>query len=346
MVNSRTRFNAAARAEPVDRPPVWIMRQAGRTLPEYLSLRERHSFDELMHTPELAAEVTLQPVRRFPLDAAIIFSDILVIPAALGQAVSFEGGLKLEPAVRSAGDIARLSTAGVVERLDYVAQALRIVRGELGAGRALLGFAGAPFTVASYMIEGGGSKSYAKLKALMYGEPALYHELLTKVADATSAYLAMQFDNGIDAAQHFDSWAGELPVADFRTYALPYVQRIVSSLAQRDIPLIYFINGIGNLLEAAQETGADILGIDWRISLGEVRRRLGANVRLQGNLDPGVLFAPPAEITRRTHAMLDETGGRGHIANLGHGLMPGMPLTGINAFIEAVLSWGPTHAEH
>jgi uroporphyrinogen decarboxylase len=315
------------------------MRQAGRTLPEYMALREQHSFLELMGTPELAAEVTLQPLRRFPLDAAVIFSDILVIPAALGQAVGFEGGLSLSPAISGPADFASLSGSPVAEKLAHVLAALKLVRAELGSEKALLGFAGAPFTVASYMVEGGSSKSYARLKSLMYREPEFFRELLFAVADATVEYLKLQFDAGADAVQLFDSWAGELSPEDYREFALPAARRVAEGIRGSGVPLIYFINGIGNVLESASEIGADIIGVDWRISLPEVRRRLGADTVVQGNLDPGVLFAPPEEITRRTHAMLDSTGGRGHIANLGHGLMPGIPLTGIGAFIDAVISW-------
>lgn len=338
-MNARQRFANACRGLPVDRPPVWLMRQAGRSLPEYRALREHHEFWELLTTPELAAEVTRQPLRRFEMDAAIIFSDILVIPAALGQKVHFGGGMTLTPPIRQASDIAALNTAEVAERLDYVAQTLRIIREELGEGHALLGFAGAPYTVASYMVEGGGSKSFSRLKSLMYREPAAYDRLLSAVTEATVQYLQTQIKCGVDAVQLFDSWAGELAAPDYRIYAQPYVKRIVEQLSQTGTPVIYFINGIGNLLEEAKACGAGVLGVDWRLSLAEVRRRLGADTVVQGNLDPGVLYAEPAEIRRRTLAMIDETGGQGHIANLGHGVAPDTPLDGIYAFVEAVQEW-------
>jgi uroporphyrinogen decarboxylase len=278
-------------------------------------------------------------LRRFPIDAAVIFSDILVVPAALGVDVKFAGGLSLEPPIRSASDLSSLNTSGIVAKLDYVAQALKIVRRELADERALLGFAGAPYTVASYMIEGGGSKTYSKLKSLMYRQPQVFERLLTLVTNATVEYLRMQVDCGVDAVQLFDSWASELSPPDYRKFVLPYVKRIIERLSGTGIPVIYFINGVGNLLEDAQATGADIMGIDWRLSLSEVRRRLGADTIVQGNLDPGVLYADPAEIRRRTQKMIDETGGIGHIVNLGHGVAPDTPLEGIEAFIQATIDW-------
>lgn len=317
------------------------MRQAGRSLPEYRALKENHDFWELMTRPELAAEVTLQPLRRFPIDAAVIFSDILVVPAAMGVDVRFAGGLSLAPPVRNAADLESLQAASAVDRLDYVAQALRLVRRELADERALLGFAGAPYTVASYMIEGGSSKTYSKLKSLMYRQPDVFDRLLTLVTDTTAEYLKMQIDCGVDAVQLFDSWASELSPPDYRRYVLPYVRRIIDQLSGTGIPVIYFINGVGNLLEDAHDTGAGVLGIDWRLSLSEVRSRLGAGTIVQGNLDPGVLYADPAEIRRRTQAMIDETQGIGHIVNLGHGVAPDTPLEGIAAFIQATLDWQP-----
>lgn len=315
------------------------MRQAGRTLPEYRALKEKHDFKELMSTPELAAEVTLQPVRRFPFDAAIIFSDILVVPEAMGLELGFSPKLYLSPAVRSRSDVEALRVAGAADSLRYVADAIELVKSQLGDGKALLGFAGAPYTVASYMIEGGGSKSYSRLKSLMYREHAVFDALLGAVADVTTEYLLMQVEAGVDAVQLFDSWAGELSPQDYRMYALPYVQRIVGQIQQTGTPVIYYVNGIGNILESANKSGAKILGIDWRISLTDVRKRLGKGVIVQGNLDPGLLFANPDEIRKRTFTMIDETGGKGHIVNLGHGVAPETPLTGIAEFVGAVVDW-------
>lgn len=338
---SRQRFIAACKGENVDRPPVWIMRQAGRTLPEYRALRERIGFIETTKTPALAAEVTLQPVRRFPLDAAIIFSDILVVPEAMGLKVAYEPKLALSPRVETAADVESLKCEGAAETLGYVPDAMKIVRTELGGDKAMLGFAGAPFTVASYMIEGGGSKSFSAIKRMMFREPQIFRALLAKIADVTAKYLAMQIEAGADAVQLFDSWAGELSPAEFEEFALPNVQTITEQLSRTcaGTPVIYYVNGVGNVLENAARSGAAILGIDWRIPLSDVRRRLGSNTVLQGNLDPGVLFAAPGEIRRRTNAMLAETGGIGHIANLGHGVAPDTPLEGIEAFINAVAEW-------
>lgn len=338
-MNSRQRFAAACGAIPLDRPPVWIMRQAGRTLPEYRALREQHPFLELLSTPALAAEVTLQPVRRFPLDAAIIFSDILVVPAAMGLELGFTPKLALAPVIRTHADVAALKVAGAADALGYVPDAIRLVRAEVGEERAVLGFAGAPFTVASYMVEGGSSKSYHQIKQLMYREPEVYHRLLSAVADVTVDYLLAQIAAGVDAVQLFDSWAGELSPGDFAQYALPYTQSVIARVFASGTPVIYYINGVGGLLELASASGAQVLGIDWRIELAEVRRRLGRQAVVQGNLDPGALFAAPADIRRWTQAMLEQTGGHGHIANLGHGVHPDTPLEGIAAFIEAVITW-------
>ena len=337
-MNAKQRFLAACNGQPVDHPPVWIMRQAGRTLPEYNKVREQHSFWDICKTPELAALVTLQPVKRFPLDAAIIFSDILTIPAAMGQQVSFTP-MSLTPAIRSAADVDNLPAVDIPGDLGYVGQAIEAVRAEVGQDFPVLGFSGAPYTLASYMVEGGSSKSYHRIKSLMYTRPEVYDRLLVKIADAVADYLLMQITASVNAVQLFDSWAGELSVPDYRRFALPYVQRIIQRLKTAGVPVIYFINGVGVLLETAAESGADVMGIDWRVSLTDARRRLGADRVVQGNLDPAVLFASKDEITRRTFAMLDETGGAGHIANLGHGVLPDTPLDGIAAFIDAVAQW-------
>jgi uroporphyrinogen decarboxylase len=338
-MNSKQRFLGACRGAALDRPPVWIMRQAGRTLPEYNAVRQRHSFMDIVRTPELAALVTLQPVQRFPLDAAIIFSDILVVPAAMGVDVQFVPHPVLGTAVKSSADVDALRVGGAAESLGYVAEALRIVRAELGDEKALLGFAGAPFTIASYMVEGGGSKTYSKVKGLMYREPALYDRLLTAISDVTADYLAAQIAAGADAVQIFDSWAGELGPADFAQFALPYVQRIAGRLAGLGAPVIYYVNGVGNLLEHAKASGAGVLGIDWRVELGEVRRRLGSATVVQGNLDPAVLFGPKELIRAKTYEIISQTTGVSHILNLGHGVQPDTPLEGIETFVQAVVDW-------
>jgi uroporphyrinogen decarboxylase len=338
-MNSKQRFLSACLGEPVDRPPVWMMRQAGRTLPEYRALKEQHSFWDMMTTPQLAAEVTMQPLRRFKLDAAVIFSDILTIPAAMGQDVQFSPKLALDPVIGSESDVQGLNTSGITDKLSYVGDALRETRKELTGERALLGFSGAPYTLASYMVEGGSSKTYHRIKALMYQAPDVYHQLLDKLAEAVAEYLEMQVEAGADAVQLFDSWAGELSPPDFNRFALPYVQRVVSRVTDMGAKIIYYINGMGTLVEGMKASGAHVLGADWRIELATVRARAGRDTVVQGNLDPGALFGAPEEIRRRTFAMLDQTGGVGHIANLGHGLDPATPLEGIQAFVDAVHEW-------
>lgn len=338
-MKSRERFLCACRGEQVDRPPVWMMRQAGRSLPEYRALREKHGFWEVMTTPELAAEVTLQPVRRFPIDAAILFCDILVIPAALGMEVQFTPKLSVSPVVRDRSDVDSLKPAGALESLAYVGNSLRAIREEAGEDMTVLGFAGAPYTIASYMVEGGSSKSFHKLKGLMYNSPDTYDSMIDKVVDLTADYLEMQLESGADAVQLFDSWAGELNITDYRRFALPAVQRIIERVSRKGAPVIYFLNGVGNLLEAANECGAQVLGIDWRVDLATVRKRLGDSLVVQGNLDPAVLFAPSDVIKKKTNAMLNQTGGRGHIANLGHGVMPDTPISGIETFLAAIAQW-------
>lgn len=331
----RERFLAAASGRPVDRPPVWVMRQAGRYLPEYRAVKERHSFQEMCRTPELAAEVTLQPLRRFPLDAAILFSDILVIPEALGVGVEYrEGGPVLSRALRRPDDLATLETTGLMERLAFVPAALQAIRASLGADRALLGFAGAPFTLAVYMIEGGASKQFLETKRLLYAQPAVLHALLARLTDAVIPYLLAQAEAGADAVQLFDTWAGELAPAVFRAFTLPYVQRIAEALREAGVPLIYYINGAAGLLDAMAESGASVLGVDWRCELASVAMR--TRLPLQGNLDPFLLFAPEAAIEAEVRRVHESLAGHPHLFNLGHGIFPQAPLTGMDAFVRAV----------
>lgn len=339
-MDPKGRFLSACRGLAVDRPPVWMMRQAGRTLPEYQKLRSNYSFWQLCRTPELAAEVTLQPVRRFCMDVAVIFSDILVVPAALGLEVRFSPQVAVSPPVRTAADVERLLRAQEHADLTYVAEAVRCACEAGGPGLAVLGFAGAPFTLACYMVEGGASRHFEHVRGLMYGDPRLFERLLGALSTAIANCLWIQIDAGAAAVQLFDTWAGELSASDYRRFILPGMQNLVQRLRPAGVPIIYHVNGIGNLLEVAAETGADVLGIDWRVDLGEVRRRVGPHRAVQGNLDPAVLFAPPDFIRERVFAILDQTGGRGHVVNLGHGVIPGTPLTGIQAFVNAVRQWG------
>jgi uroporphyrinogen decarboxylase len=341
-MSGRERFLAACRREPVDRPPVWLMRQAGRYLPEYQELRAQHDFLEMCRSPALAAEVTLQPIRRYHMDAAVVFSDILVLPEAMGQTVAYpKGGPTLEPTVRTAGDLRRLRPVEPSVALDYVAEALRRLRRELAEDHALLGFAGAPYTLATYMVEGATSRHQPETKRLAFTEPELLDELLALLADQIAAFLRLQVEAGVDAVQIFDTWAGDLMPADFHRLARRPTQRVVEALADLEVPIIYYVNGIASHLEAAEATGASALSIDWRLDLAEARRRTGGRVALQGNLDPLYLQAPREAIARRVreiHASMD--GAPGHIFNLGHGVLPFIPTEGVAAFVEAVQELG------
>lgn len=340
FVDPKGRFLNACRGLAVDRPPVWMMRQAGRTLPEYQELRASYSFWQICRTPELAAEATLQPVRRFGMDVAVVFSDILVVPAAMGLEVSFSPQVAVSPPVRTAADVERLLQARDGADLSYVAEAVRCACDASGPRLAVLGFAGAPFTLACYMVEGGASRHFEHVRGMMYGDPHLFERLLDALSTVIERCLRLQIEAGAAAVQLFDTWAGELSASDYRRVALPCMRRLAQRLRPAGVPLIYHINGIGNLLEVAAEIRADVLGIDWRVDLAEVRRRLGPHQAVQGNLDPAVLFAPPDFIRERVFAILDQTGGRGHVVNLGHGVIPGTPLTGIQAFVDAVRRWG------
>jgi uroporphyrinogen decarboxylase len=336
-MTNRLRFLNACRCQPVDRPPVWIMRQAGRALPEYRALKEKHSFIELVRTPELAAEVTLQPIRRFDFDAAIIFSDILVIPEALGQPYEFhEGqGIKMAP-LQSATDIDRLEVAAVAERLNYVSEAQRLVRRDLGEKTALIGFAGSPWTLANFMVEGGGADEYLKARRLFYSDRAAFDGLMRKLTDAISVYLRAQIDAGVDAVQIFDSLGGLLPAHSFVDGSARWITEIIRSLEGR-VPVIVFSKGTHGNWADLTATGAQILGLDWTVGLGETRSRLPATVGVQGNLDPLVLTTTPAIVAAETRRLLDGARGLpGHIVNLGHGLPPTAALENIQAMVDTV----------
>jgi uroporphyrinogen decarboxylase len=338
-MDSKKRFLSACRNQVVDHPPVWIMRQAGRALPEYLALRRKYSFSQIIHSPEQAAIATLQPVRRFKMDAAIIFSDILVVPAAMGMKVSFNPEVAVSPRLATRQDIDRLKIPEAEKALGFVARVIKNVRAEVGDSIAVLGFSGAPFTLATYMIEGGSSRNFARTKTLICEQPKLFEKLLNKIAQTVTDYLELQILADADAVQLFDTWAGELAPEEFQRFVLPVVQEIIRKLDRRGAPIIYYINGMGNLLALAQKTGADVLSVDWRINLSQVRERLGAGQAVQGNLDPAILLAPEKVIKRAVFEMLDQTSGRGHIVNLGHGLLPQTPLRGIQAFVDAARKW-------
>jgi uroporphyrinogen decarboxylase len=332
-------FLRACQGEPVERPPVWIMRQAGRYLPEYRAVRQKADFLTMVRTPELATEVTLQPVDILGVDAAIIFSDILVIPDAMGMDLSVDEGVgpRFTDPVRTDADVRRLVDPLAEGRLEYVFEALRTTRRALAGRVPLIGFCGAPWTLAAYMIEGQGTKSFAVAKRMLASEPARAHALLERLADATGRFLLAQAAAGAQAVQIFDSWAGALGPEDFRTFDLPYLARTARQARESGVPVIVFAPGAGWALEEIVEaTGADVIGIDWHTEAAAARARLGATQALQGNLDPTWLYAEPAEIRRRTLAMVAGFAPGPHIANLGHGILPDVPVAHARAFIDAV----------
>jgi uroporphyrinogen decarboxylase len=336
MINER--FLKACRREPVDCTPVWFMRQAGRYMAEYRALRAKHSILELCKTPELAAQVTLQPIDRFPLDAAIIFADILLPLEPMGLSLEFaqgEGPVIYNP-VRDQADVERLNVIDGGE-LEYVAEAIRQARRALNGRVPLIGFAGAPFTLARYAIEGGSSRNYLLTKQLMYGEPKAWHQLMDKFARVITGYLRRQIKAGAQAIQLFDSWVGCLSVGDYVEYVLPHVQLIFEGLKREGVPMIHFGTGTSAMLRQMREAGGDVIGIDWRIHLDEAWATVGHDVAVQGNLDPLTLFAPLHEIERRVEDILRRAGGRqGHIFNLGHGILPTTPVEHVAATIDMV----------
>ncbi len=338
------RFLRALLREPVDVTPVWMMRQAGRYLPEYRATRERAgSFMALCKSPELACEVTLQPLERFPLDAAILFSDILTIPDAMGLGLYFaEGeGPRFERPVRAAADIERLGVPDPEQELGYVMEAVRTIRRELHGRVPLIGFSGSPWTLATYMVEGGSSKEYAHIKGMMFDRPELMHRLLDTVARSVTSYLNAQIAAGAQAVMIFDTWGGILTPRDYREFSLRYMAQIVSGLTReaegRRVPVILFTKGGGGWLEAMADTGCDALGVDWTLDLGDARRRVGDRVALQGNMDPAVLYASPERIRQEVVTILESYGkGSGHVFNLGHGIHQHVDPEHAAAFIDAV----------
>jgi uroporphyrinogen decarboxylase len=331
--------------QPTPRRPVWLMRQAGRYLPEYRATRARAgSFLTLCTTPELACEVTLQPVDRYPLDGAILFSDILTIPHAMKLGLSFEtgaGGPTFERPVRSAADVAKLGVPDPNVELKYVIDAVALIRRELKGRIPLIGFAGSPWTVATYMVEGGGSKDFQRIKRMMYESPETLHRLLDLLARATSLYLNAQIAAGAQAVMLFDTWGGVLTPAQYREFSLAYMARIVASLTReaegRRVPSIVFTKGGGAWLAEIAQIGCDAVGVDWTTDLGTARLAVRDHVALQGNLDPSALFAPPDTLRAATRAVLDGFGqGPGHVFNLGHGITPGVDPDRVGVLVETV----------
>jgi uroporphyrinogen decarboxylase len=330
------RFLRACRAEPVDRTPVWFMRQAGRYMSEYRALRQQHSLLELCRTPELAVEVTLQPIRALGVDAAILFSDLLLPLAPLGLPFDFQAGEGpvVERPLRSAADVERLRRFEPREELGMVLEAIRMLRRELRV--PLIGFAGAPFTLASYAIEGGHSSSFAATKSLMYAEPAAWHRLAALLAEVVGDYLAAQVEAGAQALQVFDSWVGALDEADYGEFVRPHVERLFARVRGLGVPLIHFGVGTAHLLPAMREAGGDVIGVDWRTPLDRAAQAV-PGVPLQGNLDPTALLGPRARLLARVDAVLAAASGlRGHVFNLGHGILPPTPVENVRAVVEHV----------
>lgn len=336
-LTSRERFLRAALCEPVDHPPIWMMRQAGRALPEYRKLKENFTFLELVRNPHLATEVTLQPIRRFAFDAAILFSDILVIPEAMGQGYFFRegGGVEMEFPIRTAEDIARLNSTEIRERLAYVPAALRMIRRELGDSRALLGFTGSPWTLANFMLDGGSSQNHTRALELLRTEPELFRGLMAKLTAAITEYLSMQIAAGVDAIQIFDTHGGLLPSALFRAGSGVWMENIVQAL-RHTVPVIVFSKGTRNWSDLTQ-IRADVFGIDHGISLAEATTQVPETFALQGNLDPELLLTTPERAAAATRSLVAQMDGRnGWIFNLGHGLPPSANLECISAVIDTL----------
>ncbi len=327
----------AARGESVERTPVWMMRQAGRYLPEYRVVRKGVDFLTLCKTVDLAVEVSLQPYRILGVDAVIMFSDILIPVEAMGQEVRLTEakGPEMPEPIRTREQIDRLIVPDPIEKTGFVMEIIRALRRELDGAVPLIGFAGAPWTLAAYMIEGGGSRNYAHVKRMMYTEPQTFHALLDKIADTVILYLNAQIEAGAQVVQLFDSWAGELSPDDYEQFALPYEQKIFESINRASAPSIIYINGSGTFLEKMATCCADVLSLDWRVRLADARARVGDNVSLQGNLDPCVLLSTPEIVAERARKLIREGGGHRHILNLGHGILPMTPVENAQAFIDA-----------
>ncbi len=334
----RDRFLRACTCQAVDRPSIWMMRQAGRSLPEYRALKEGHQFTELVQNPELAAEVTLQPIRRFGYDAAVIFSDILVISEAMGQPYELleQGGVKVDFALNSKADVDKLDPTRVLDHIGYTPDAIRLVRKELGNERAIIGFAGSPWTLASFMVEGGSSRENTRSRALLYSEPQLFHALLEKITAATIIYLKAQIEAGADVIQLFDSQGGTLAPNRFWDVSGRWMQQIIEAI-DGAVPTIVFARNVHHNWNEVVQTGANALGIDWGIRLSDVCKEIPDTVAVQGNLDPALLVSSPEAAAAETQKILEEMRGRnGFIFNLGHGVPPDADLAAIQAITQTV----------
>jgi uroporphyrinogen decarboxylase len=332
------RYLKACKKESVDCTPVWIMRQAGRYLEEYRAVRAKHSFIEVCKTPELVVEITLQPVRRFELDAAIIFADILLPLEKMGIDFEFtkDDGPRINNTVRTRADVAKMRAIDPMEEMAYLMDAIRMARSELNGRVPLIGFSGAPFTLASYITEGGGSRNYVFTKSMMYREPDTWHLLMGKLTDMVIVYLNDQIKAGVQAVQVFDSWVGCLSQADYREFVLPHQKRLLASL-DAAVPHVHFAFGASHLLPLVREAGGDVLGLDWRMDIGEAWKALDYGPAIQGNLDPVALYGSREYIERRVREILERVGERnGHIFNLGHGILPTAPIDNVQYMIDLV----------
>lgn len=342
-MTGRERFLLALRGGPVDRPPVWLMRQAGRYLPDYRAVRAEHGFWDVCHDPSLSTRVALEPLRLFPLDAAIVFSDILVIPQALGLGVSFGKGEgpKLERPLRTEADLAAWKTDGLISRLEFLPRAVAHLKDALQGSHGLLGFAGAPWTLFCYAVEGSGSDDFKEARVMLHAQPKLARRALDLLADAAAELLEAQCAAGCDAVQLFDTWGGLLPLDTYAELIVPAIRRVVDRLHAKGRTVLLYIKGGSHLLPAVAATGADGVSLDWRIDFAAARALLPDKV-LQGNLDPVLLFAPPDFVRAQTRALLAKMGdGKKCIVNLGHGILPGTPVESVKAMTEAVAEWKP-----
>ncbi len=330
-------FLRALKGETVERPPVWMMRQAGRYLPEFMELKHKYDFFTRCQTPELASEITVQPIRRYGMDAAILFSDILVIPQAMDIEVEMKPnfGPYLPNPIRSKEDLERVIVPDIQDTLGYVMEAITMTKEKLNDEIPLIGFAGSPWTILCYCVEGQGTKSFDKARGLCFSQPEVAHQLLQKITDTTIAYLKAKVEAGVNAVQVFDSWGGMLSPTDYQEFSWPYIQQIVDALKGL-APVIVFGKGCWFALKEMAQSGASAVGVDWTCSAQNARYLTGGNITLQGNFDPARLLSPPTEIKKRVTQMINEFGKDKYIVNLGHGILPNIPLENAKAFIDAV----------
>ncbi len=335
-VNRKALFLRACRCEPVERVPVWIMRQAGRYLPEYRAIRRKHNFLEVCRTPDLTVEVSLQPYRILGVDAVIVFSDILIPAGAMGLPFELtDKGPVIESPLRTAAQIQELAIFDPEQETGFLMESIRRLGKELGPDVPVLGFAAAPWTLACYMIEGHGKDGFPSAKTMLYSDPQLFRTLLERIARATAVYLRAQIAAGAAAVQLFDTWVGELTLQQYREFALPATQLLIDEIRAGDTPVILYTKASSHLLTAAAESGANVLSVDWRVDLAAVREQLGTRIALQGNVDPCVLLGPQAVVRSAAREAVEKTGGVGHILNLGHGILQHTPVENARAFVEA-----------